>query len=140
MKDPRVECGAGSTDLAIVDLKDDPATPGCENVDRAPAGESPRAKPRIPRRARVAGGRVSFRVSCPKRPKRRCAGRMSLKVGKAATKPTRYSIRRGKARRIAVDLGRLEGRVGRRTVGQVVLTERGSIGPKTRSRRVVLRG
>ena len=137
--DPRVECGAGSSDLAIVDLKDDADTPGCENVDRAPAGESPRAKPRIPRRARVADGRVAFRVSCPRRPKRRCTGRASMRIGKGRTKAARYSIPRGKARRVAIDLGGLERRVGRRTVGHLVLRERGSIGPKTRSRRVVLR-
>lgn len=138
--DPLVECGAGSGDLAIVDLKDDAGTPGCENVDRAPAHETPRAKPRIPRRARVTGGRVAFKVACPRKPKRRCTGRLSLRIGKRSTKATRYSIRRGRSRRIAVELGALERKVGRRTAGQLVLRERGKIGPKTRSRRVVLRG
>ena len=57
----------------------------------------------------------------------------------ASSKATRFSIRRGGSRRVAVRLGALRGRVKRRTVAQLVARERGKIGPKTTTRRVVLR-
>jgi len=50
-------------------------------------------------------------------------------------------IKRGRARRVSVELGALGGRVGRRTVGQLVSIERGRVkGLKTTSRRIVLVG
>jgi hypothetical protein len=137
--DPLIDCGTGSLDLAIIDLTDDQSPAGCENIDRSPARESPHVRIRVPRRIRVAGGRAAFRLTCPRKPRRRCAGTLHTRLGKARTERTRYSIRAGRSRRVQVTLGSLERRVGRRTVARLVSRERGRLGLKTTLRRVVLR-
>ena len=139
VKDPLIDCGDGSGDLAIIDLKDDATPAGCEIVDRAPAGERPHARPRPRRVTRVRGGRARFRVLCPRTQRGRCRGRLTVRVGRRSARPVRFSIRRGGRRTVAVGLGRLEGRVGRRTVARLISRERGRIGPKTITRRVLLR-
>ena len=135
-----IDCGAGFNDLAVIDLKDDQRPKGCETIERAPANETPHARPRTGRVTRVARGRVRIRVTCPRTQRGRCSGRVALRIGRASSKRARFSIRRGGSKRVAVRLGRLGRRVGRRTVAQLVSSERGKIGPKTITRRVVLRG
>ena len=138
--DPVIDCGTGSIDLAILDLTDDSTPAGCENLDRSPAGEGPHVRIRVPRRGvRVASGRVAFRLTCPRKARRRCAGTLRMRKGRTSTKPTRYSIRPRRSRRVQVSLGSLQRRVGRRTVAQLVSRERGKRGRKTTLRRVVLR-
>ena len=140
--DPLIDCGTGSNDLAIIDLKDDASPSGCEAIDRSPAGEGPHVRPRLPRRTRVRSGRASFRLSCPRRLRRpsRCAGTLRLRVRGATTRATRYSISRRRTRRVAVRLGAVQRRVSGRTVAQLVSRERGRFGTKHTTRRVVLRG
>ena len=143
IKDFLVDCGDGTNDLAVIDLKD-AAPKFCENVDRSPAGEGPHVKPLIPRRGtRVRAARVSFRLRCPRPLKRRCAGSLALKLGRAKTARTRYAVRPGRTGRVTVQLGSLAGRLDARTVAQLISEERGKfprIGLKTTIRRVVLRG
>jgi hypothetical protein len=96
---------------------------------------------RFPRRLAVRDGRIAVRLTCPRALRRRCAGKLDLRVGRARSPRTRYSIERGRSRRVSVDLGALAGRVQGRTVGRLVSVERGRIkGLKTTSRRVVLTG
>ena len=63
--DSRVDCGDGTADRAIVDLTD-AQTVGCENTDRSAIGERPHVRPSSPKLVRIAGGRVSVRLSCPR--------------------------------------------------------------------------
>ena len=138
--DPLIDCGDGAGDLAVLDLKDDSTPAGCEIVERAPAREKPHARPRAARVTRVVDGRALFRVGCPRSQSGRCVGTLGLRIGRATTKVVRFSIRRGKSRRVAITLGALERRVGRRTVAQLVSVEPGRLGSKTTLRRVALRG
>ena len=101
-KDSVIDCGAGQGDRAFIDLKDDLLPAGCEILERAPAGEEPHARPSARRLTRVLRGRASFRVSCPRTQRGRCAGRLGLRVGRARTKPTRFS---DPSRRIAQGRG-----------------------------------
>ena len=138
--DSPVDCGAGTGDHAIVDLKD-AITVGCEDTDRSAIGEGPHVRLKFRRVVAVRGGRVSVRLSCPRALRHRCAGTLALRLGRARTPPTRYAIKAGRSRRVSLRLGGLRRRVGRRTVGQLVSLERGDIkGLKTTSRRIVLRG
>ena len=140
--DPVIDCGAGDHDQAILDLKDDLTPAGCDdNIDRSAAGEGPHVRMRVARRMAVRGGRVTARLTCPRKLKHRCAGKLDVRIGKARSARTRYSIKRGRSRRVSVGLGALAGRVQGRTVGRLVSIERGDVkGLKTTSRRVVLTG
>ena len=101
-------------------------------------------KPLIPRRGtRVRAARASFRLRCPRPLKRRCAGSLALKLGRAKTARTRYAVRPGRTGRVTVQLGGLAGRLDASTVAQLISQERGKfprIGLKTTIRRVVLHG
>jgi hypothetical protein len=137
--DPLIDCGAGVGDLAILDLKDDSSPTGCEIVERAPAREQPHARPRVARVTTVDAGRAVFSIACPRTQHGRCAGTLGLRIGRACTKLTRFSIRRGGSRSVSIALGALAQHVGRRTAAQLVSSEPGTIGPKTIVRRIVLR-
>ena len=138
--DPLIDCGTGTNDLAILDLKDDATPSGCENVNRSPAGEGPHVRPTVPRLVAIASGAVSFKLSCPRALKRRCAGTLALRLGTAQTAQTKYAIAAGKSRRVAVRLGSLRARLNRHAVGQLVSLEDGIKGLKTTLRRIVLAG
>jgi Ca2+-binding RTX toxin-like protein len=137
--DPVIDCGAGTNDFAVIDLLDDASPSGCEALNRSPAREGPHVRIRVPRVVRVRRGRVAFRLTCPRRLRRRCAGTLRLSKGRRRTRATRYSIRPRRSRRVRVRLGRLNRRIGRRTVARLVSRERGRRGIKTTQRRVVLR-
>jgi hypothetical protein len=140
--DPVIDCGAGTNDRAILDLLDDKTPTGCDgNLEISAAGEGPHVRMRFRRRAAVHGGRVAVRLKCPRGLKRRCAGKLDLRIGRARSPRTRYSIERGRSRSVSVALGPLDRRVEGRTVGRLVSIERGRIkGLKTTSRRIVLTG
>ncbi len=140
--DPVIDCGAGEHDRAILDLMDDKTPTGCDdNIEISAAGEGPHVRMRFARRMAVRDGRVTARLTCPRALKHRCAGRLDVRIGKARSARTRYSIKRGRSRRVSVGLGALAGRVQGRSVGRLVSIERGRIkGLKTTSRRVVLTG
>jgi Ca2+-binding RTX toxin-like protein len=138
--DPVIDCGTGTGDRAILDLTDDPTPTDCDgNIDRSAAGEGPHVRLKFRRRVAVRGGRVSARLKCPRALRRGCRGTLAVRIGKARSPRSRYSVKRGRTRRVLVRLGALRNRVGRRTVGQLVSVERGRIkGLKTTSRGIVL--
>lgn len=138
--DPLIDCGEGTNDFAVLDLKDDVTPTGCENLDRAPAREGPHVRPTVPRVAAIAGGVVSIKLFCPRALRHPCAGTLALRLGAAQTARTRYSIAPGKSRHVSVRLGALSRGVGRRRVAQLVSLEPGLHGQKTTLRRVVLAG
>jgi Ca2+-binding RTX toxin-like protein len=140
--DPVIDCGAGANDRAILDPLDDKTPTGCDgNLEISAAGEGPHVRMRLRRRMAVRDGRVAVRLTCPRRLRHRCAGKLDLRIGRARSPRTRYSIERGRSRRVSLALGSLDRRVGGRTVGRLVSIERGDIkGMKTTSRRVVLTG
>lgn len=140
--DPVIDCGAGTGDRAILDLTDDRTPTGCDgNVEISAAGEGPHVRLEFRRRVAVRDGRMSARLECPRALRRGCSGTLALKIGRAGSPRARYSIERGRARRVSVEVGALGGRIGRRTVGRLVSIERGRIkGLKTTSRRIVLVG
>ena len=139
--DPVIDCGTGANDRAILDLRDDPTPAGCrqENVVRSAAGEGPHVQMKLGRVVRVAGARLSVRLRCPRALRHPCKGTLRLLVGRARTARTRYSIRAGRSQRVAIELGAVGGRIGRRTAGQFVSLEKGDVkGVKTTAQRVVL--
>ncbi len=140
--DPVIDCGAGTGDQAVLDLLDDKTPAGCDgNLEISAAGEGPHVRLEFPRRVTLRAGLVAARLECPRVLRRGCKGTLTLRIGEARSLPTRYVIKRGRARRVSVELGALGGRVGRRPVGQLVSIERGRVkGLKTTSRRIVLVG
>jgi hypothetical protein len=141
--DPVIDCGTGTNDRASLDLKDDPTPAGCrqENITRSAAGEGPHVQMKFGRVVAVGGDRLKIRLRCPRKLRHRCAGTLALRIGKARTPRTRYSIKAGRSQRVPLDLGALRDRIGRRTVGQLVSLERGRVeGVKTTQRRIVLAG
>ena len=138
--DPVIDCGAGTNDRAILDLLDDKTPTGCDgNLEISAAGEGPHVRMKLRRRMAVRDGRLAVRLTCPRALRHRCAGKLDLRIGRARSSRTRYSINRGRSRRVSVGLGALAGRVQGRTVGRLVSVERGRIkGLKTTSRSVVL--
>jgi Ca2+-binding RTX toxin-like protein len=136
--DPEIDCGLGTADFAILDLKDDLTPTGCENVNRSPILEGPHVQPAITKLARVRDGGVTVRLSCPAKLTKRCVGSLHVRFGSARTRATAYSIRRGRSSRVTVDLGSRERLVGARTVARLVSLEDGVHGLKTTTRRLVL--
>jgi hypothetical protein len=136
--DSPIDCGAGTGDHAIIDLKD-AATVGCEDTDRSAIGEGPHVRMGFARLVAVGNGRLSARLGCPRKLRHRCAGTLELGLGKRHSPRTRYAIKAGHSRKVVVRLGLLRGRVGGHTVGRLVSLEPGDIkGLKTTSRRIVL--
>ena len=133
-----IDCGDGTADTALLDLKDDLTPTGCEFKERSPLGEGPHVRLKVPRRTAVAGGRATFRLSCPRALKRACAGTLRLQLGRASSQRTSYSIRPGRSKRVAVRLGGLAPRVRARTKAALVSVERGIRGPKTTEQPAVI--
>ena len=132
-----IDCGDGS-DTALLDLKDDLTPTGCEFKERSPLGEGPHVRLKVPRRTAVAGGRATFRLSCPRALRRACAGTLRLLLGRASSQRTSYSIRPGRSKRVPVRLGGLAQRIRARTKAALVSVERGIRGPKTTERPAVI--
>ena len=135
--DPLIDCGDGS-DTAFLDLNDDKTPTGCEFKERSPLGEGPHVRLKVPRRTAVAGGRATFRLSCPRPLKRACAGTLRLRLGRASSQRTSYSIAPGRSKRVPVRLGGLAPRIGARTKAALVSVERGITGAKTTERPAVI--
>jgi len=136
-RDPVIDCGLG-IDIAVLDLQDDATPTGCENVEVSPFGEGPHVKAAFGRVVAVGRSGLSVRLRCPRQLRQSCKGTLALRLGGARTTKTAYAIRPGRSQRVAVELGALRGRVGRRTVGQLQSVERGIKGPKTTLMRIVL--
>ena len=143
-----VNCGFGQ-DGVFADLKDsvslvtNPRGGTCEEVDRAPVGETPHVKLPAARLRVSASGIVRARLRCPRGVRRLgCKGSLQLAVARAArrsadvsrSRKVRYRIRAARSRTVAVKLSRrdlraLRSRRGRR--GVLVSVEAGRIGLKT---------
>ncbi len=136
--DGPIDCGDGTADTALLDLKDDLTPTGCEFKERSPLGEGPHVRLKVPRRTAVAGGGATFRLSCPRALKRACAGTLRLQLGRASSQRTSYSIRPGRSKRVAVRLGGLAPRIRARTKAALVSVERGIRGPKTTEQPAVI--
>jgi len=142
VKDTTVSCGAG-TDTASVDLRDLPAA-DCENIDQGAVKEGPNV--RIATRAVVidGDGRGRVTLSCPRKLSRPCAGTLSLNLHRALPRGgsvTRYSVKPGGSKRVAVRLSRSDRRTlanQRKPRGRVVSLEAGLHGRKTTIRIVRL--
>ena len=151
-------CGFGQ-DGVFADLKDavslvtDKGGGTCEEVDRAPVGETPHVKLPAARLRVSAAGVVRARLRCPRGVRSLgCKGSLQLALARVArrsadasrSRRVRYRIRAARSRTVAVKLSRrdvraLRSRRGRR--GVLVSVEAGRIGPKTtvRNPRLVTR-
>jgi hypothetical protein len=128
-KPDTVSCGPGN-DKASLDLVD-AIPPDCEDISQAAVGQHPTVG--ISRRAaRARGGRaLRVRLSCPRKLRRGCRGKLSLRDAAGRSLGSRrYSrIRRGRSRRVLVPLN-ARGRRARRITA--VASERDRNGkPKT---------
>lgn len=140
--DTTISCGAG-TDFAEVDLRD-PSPPrvssrgsprlrtDCETLTRRAVNEADVVRIAA---ARAASGALLVRLFCPRTNDRRCAGRLD-----AASAARRYSIRRGAAGVVELDLSAREATgVARGRPIDVRSVEAGRFGPKTVIRTLVPR-
>jgi Ca2+-binding RTX toxin-like protein len=142
-----VSCGAGD-DFIRLDLTDvavaNPALDDCETIELNAVDVSPAATIRKGR-VRVAGRRILVPLSCPRKSRRGCNGRLTVGQRRGATLGrVRYRIRRGARRTISVPLSRtgrrLVARAGRLRV-EATARERDPKGrPKTTVARFALRG
>ena len=141
--DDGLDCGSG-TDSVEADLKDS-IQADCEQVDRAPVGETPNVDI-LGKTLRVSRtGRVSVRLRCPRGVKSLgCNGRLQLRLGRASasrSRRVRYRIKAGRRKTVALTLGSADVRALRRRSRRGVLTsvEKGRKGLKTTIRNPRLR-
>jgi Ca2+-binding RTX toxin-like protein len=102
-EDLRTVTSFDSFDLLVSDLLD-PRPPNCETIDHGELREGPNVRLRLLSRSAAAKGTARVRIGCPRRVRRRCAGRVRARVvnsrGRSlagATPAERYKIRRGAA-------------------------------------------
>jgi hypothetical protein len=145
-----LDCGTG-LDTVEADLKDN-IQPDCNEVDRAPVGETPNVDVlgktlRVSRRT----GKVKVRMRCPRGVKRLgCKGRLQLRLDRSAgtsrSRKVRYKIKAGKRKTVTLKLTRRDVRTlrsrqrrGRKTRGILTSVEKGRKGRKTTIRNPRLR-
>ena len=133
--DQVIDCGAGISDTARIDLLD-PDPTGCEVVARSAIGEGPHVRigPARPLRGRA----YAVKLRCPRKLKHRCKGTLEIALTARSlrrAKAKRYSIRAGGRRTVRVRLTRNDARRLRRlrrSRGFVRSLEKGDIaGEKT---------
>jgi Ca2+-binding RTX toxin-like protein len=143
-----VSCGAGN-DSILLDLTDvppgDPALNDCESIEQTAVDQHPAVTIRG-RRAKLAGRTILVPLSCSRKSRRRCSGRLSVRRrgGARLGRPMRYRLGRGRGRTVRVPLSRtgqgLVARPGRLRV-EVTARERDPKGrPKVKVARFKLRG
>jgi hypothetical protein len=145
-----VDCGSGF-DTVEADLKDN-IQADCNDVDRAPVGETPNVDV-LGKSLRVSrSGRVRVRMRCPRGVRSLgCKGRLQLRLdtrraGSSRSRRVRYKIKAGKRKRVTLkltrrDVRRLRSRQrrGRKTRGILTSVEKGRKGRKTTVRNPRLR-
>jgi len=146
-----VDCGIGF-DTVEADLKDN-IQADCEEVDRAPVGETPNVDI-LGRTLRVAGtGQVGVRMRCPRGVKGLgCNGRLQLRLDRSGgaqgsrSRRVRYRILAGRRKTVTLkltpgDVRSLQRQKRRKVGSRGVLTsvEKGRLGPKTTIRNPRLR-
>jgi hemolysin type calcium-binding protein len=147
--DDAADCGTGF-DAVEADLKDS-IQADCEEVDRAPVGETPNVDV-LGKTLRVSRtGKVNVRMRCPRGVKRLgCKGRLQLRIDRRASssrsRKVRYRIKAGRRKTVTLKLTRrdvrsLRGRQrrGRKTRGVLTSVEKGRKGRKTTIRNPRLR-
>jgi hypothetical protein len=100
-----VDCGAGTADLAVLDLTDRGPSNCDGNVDRSAIGERPHVVLGVKRALRVRGARVAVPVSCPKRVRHACAGTLQVAATEAllgVAPRTRYRVAAGRSKSVLV--------------------------------------
>ena len=138
-----VDCGNGF-DTVEADLKDN-VQADCNEVDRAPVGETPNVDIAAKTLAVSSSGRVRVRLRCPRGVgSLGCNGRLQLKVGGAQvarSRRVRYRIRAGRRKTVTLTLTRADVRKlrGKRRRGVLTSVEKGRKGPKTTIRNPRLR-
>ena len=138
-----LDCGSGF-DAVEADLKD-AIQADCEEVDRAPVGETPNVI--LPGKTlRVSGnGRVRARLRCPRGVRSLgCNGRLRLRVpGGSGSRRAPYRIKAGARKAVTLKLTpgavRTIRRRGRAARGVLTSVERGRLGRKTTIRNPRLR-
>jgi Ca2+-binding RTX toxin-like protein len=136
-------CGDG-VDFISIDLRDT-APPDCEQIDQGAVDEGPNVGISTGTLKVDRQGRATVKLTCPRKVKR-CAGRLSLELfhgqaARSAAGGTRYAIRKGRSKLVAVHLSRADRSAlshTRKPRGRIESVERGDHGPKTTIRVVRL--
>ena len=150
--DDGVDCGIGF-DTVEADLKDS-IQADCEEVDRAPVGETPNVAI-LGKALAVSGtGGVRVRLRCPRGVRSLgCNGRLQMRLGsggggagQSRSRRVRYRIRAGGRKTVTLTLNSSDVRTlqrqkrrGVKSRGVLTSVERGRIGPKTTIRNPRLR-
>ena len=138
-----IKC-VGAIDFLRADLRDEPISNTCENLD----GSDRREGPNVVFRSRSVfvnpDGSLSVRLACPRKLRRRCAGALSVRIDKPRSRfgrRTRYSIRPGRRATVKVKLRASQRRAARRRRARVRVrsVERGRHGRKTTQRSLRVR-
>src|SRR4051794_1438698 len=142
-----VDCGNG-TDTVEADLKDN-IQADCNNVDRAPVGETPNVVIRGKTLRVSRSGKVKVRMRCPRGVKRLgCKGKLQLRIDTRSTRSSRsrkvrYKIKAGRRKTVTLRLTRRDVRSirrrGRKARGILTSVEKGRKGRKTTIRNPRLR-
>jgi hypothetical protein len=142
-----VDCGNG-TDTVEADLKDN-IQADCNNVDRAPVGETPNVVIRGKTLRVSRNGKVKVRMRCPRGVKRLgCKGKLQLRIDTRSARSSRsrrvrYKIKAGRRKTVTLRLTRRDVRSirrrGRRARGILTSVEKGRKGRKTTIRNPRLR-
>ena len=131
----RVDCNGG-IDAFIADLRDDPISAECEQVDQGAVDEGPNVVVRSRVLQVQPNGTVEVRLRCPRRLDIPCAGRLAIRLDRSRTRfgrATRYRMRRGGSTTVTVRLPAAQRPGARRRGARLRLrsVETGSHGPKT---------
>lgn len=131
----RVDCNGG-IDVFVADLRDDPISAECEQVDQGAVEEGPNVVVRSRALRVLPDGTVAVRLRCPRRLDIPCAGRLAVRLDARRTRfgsATRYRMRRGGSTTVTVRLPAVQRSGARRRGARLRLrsVETGSHGPKT---------
>jgi Ca2+-binding RTX toxin-like protein len=131
----RVDCNGG-IDGFIADLRDDPISAECEQVDQGTVEEGPNVVVRSRALRVLPDGTVAVRLRCPRRLDIPCAGRLAVRLDAPRARfgsATRYRMRRGRSTTVTVRLPAAQRSGARRRGARLRLrsVEKGSHGPKT---------
>lgn len=130
-----IRCGAG-LDTLKPDLRDEPISADCENIDQSDRREDRNVAIRNRSVAVDADGLLAVRLACPRSVAVGCRGVLSARLDRSGTRfgaGERYSLRRGRSVVVEVELRAGQDARARRRGARVRVrsVERGLHGPKT---------
>ena len=141
--DAAISCGSGTDDGLAADVRDDDtrALPvDCESASQGMVGEHPNVRIRSARRA--GSGILKIRLSCPRRTRRGCSGKLSAGSPRKRARfgpSRRYRIRRGRAKAVRVEVRRpSQARRGAKV--RIRSVEKGRLGLRTTFGTLKVRG